>query len=151
MKPTCVDREKLRDAMRQMRRGYLLKVAERAIDLVSSETLEALVGDFMQVPRLAEGQPGEASLPMRRISFLRKACAVRRTIGCPHCADAPGNRTVSPKPTLQRTTQTATFCYFWESPRQSDATTISTKARSSGLENVARLCTVCCCHPKHVQ
>jgi hypothetical protein len=63
MKPACVDREKLRDALRQMRRGYLLKVAERAIDLVSSETLEALVGDFMQVPRLAEGQPGEASLP----------------------------------------------------------------------------------------
>jgi hypothetical protein len=63
MKPASVDREKLRAALRQMRRGDLLQVAERAIDLVSSETLEALVGDFMQVPRLADGQPGEGSLP----------------------------------------------------------------------------------------
>jgi hypothetical protein len=63
MNRASVDRVKLRDALRQMRRGYLLQVAERAIDLVSSETLEALVGDFMKVPRLAEGQPSEVSLP----------------------------------------------------------------------------------------
>src|SRR6266404_5350260 len=41
---------------------------------------------------------------------------LRRTIGCPYCADAPGNRTVSAKPVLRRITQTATFCYSRESP-----------------------------------
>jgi hypothetical protein len=46
-----------------MSRGQLLMVAERTIDLVPNETLEAFVGDLVQVPILDEGQPGEASLP----------------------------------------------------------------------------------------
>jgi hypothetical protein len=63
VKRGSVDWEKLRRALRQMSRGQLLKVAERTIDLVPIETLEALVGDLVQVPILDEGQPGEASLP----------------------------------------------------------------------------------------
>jgi hypothetical protein len=45
VKRGSVDWEKLRRALRQMSRGQLLKVAERTIDLVPNETLEALVGD----------------------------------------------------------------------------------------------------------
>jgi hypothetical protein len=41
-----------------------------AIDLVPYETLEALVGDFIQVPLLDEGQAGDASL----LDEVRKFC-----------------------------------------------------------------------------
>src|ERR1700730_15324888 len=69
---------------------------------------------------------------------------LKRTIGCPHCADAPGNRTVSPKPTLQRITQTATFCYFRESPPEPAPRTYSLflEDRCEGLlpdESIVRL------------
>jgi len=44
-----VDLEKLRVALRQMSRGKLLRVAERAIEIVPDGKLDALVGDMVQL------------------------------------------------------------------------------------------------------
>jgi hypothetical protein len=51
-----VDLEKLRVALRQMSRGHLLLVAERAIEMVTTSELHALVGDLVRPPSLTEGQ-----------------------------------------------------------------------------------------------
>ena len=46
--------ERLRKELRAMRRGDLLIIAERAIELVPKATLKALVGDYVHVDDLAE-------------------------------------------------------------------------------------------------
>lgn len=45
-------------------------VAERAIELVPKETIDVLVGDFVEVPQLDEGRFGDASL----LDQVRKFC-----------------------------------------------------------------------------
>jgi len=53
-----------------MSRGHLLQIAERAIEQLPPERLEAIVGDFMSVPYLPEGQSGEVAL----IAEVRAFC-----------------------------------------------------------------------------
>jgi hypothetical protein len=62
MKPHNVDLKKLRVALRQMSRGDLLMVAERAIEIVPRAKLGALVGDMVRLDQLAEGKRGAGSL-----------------------------------------------------------------------------------------
>jgi len=51
-----VDLTALRGAMRQLPRGQLLMIAERAIELTPDGTLDVLLRDFVQVPRLDAGE-----------------------------------------------------------------------------------------------
>jgi len=48
----AVDRAALRKSLRQMNRGQLLKVAERAMKYAFTETLQVLIGNFLKVPFL---------------------------------------------------------------------------------------------------
>ena len=73
MKQAPVDLQKLRVALHNMDRGHLLMIAERALELLPNETLKALVGDFIQVPLLDEGQTGDAPL----LDQVRKYCEAR--------------------------------------------------------------------------
>jgi len=59
-----VDLEKLRVALRRLKRGDLLAVAERAIEIVPRTKLEVLVGDMVRLDDLvvAGGRRGSASL-----------------------------------------------------------------------------------------
>lgn len=49
----AIDFQRLRVALRGMRRGILLIVAERAVELVARSELRALVGDFVRLEDLA--------------------------------------------------------------------------------------------------
>jgi len=51
-----VDLDKLRVALRRMKRGSLLIVAERAIELVPKTKLHALVGDMIRLDDLAQSK-----------------------------------------------------------------------------------------------
>ena len=62
MKQGSVDLEKLRVALRQMSRGHLLMIADRAIERVPHETLDEILGDMLRVPLLGVGEPREAPL-----------------------------------------------------------------------------------------
>ncbi len=62
MKEQSVDLEKLRVELRQLDRGRLLIVAERAIEMIPSASLEALVGGMIRVPRLIESECAGGSL-----------------------------------------------------------------------------------------
>ncbi len=57
-----VDLDKLRTAMRRMKRGDLLVVAERAIELIPKTKLQALVGDMVHLDELEQGKTGAAPL-----------------------------------------------------------------------------------------
>jgi hypothetical protein len=52
-----VDRAALRKTLRLMERGELLRVAERAVDGASAETLQILIGDFMKIPFVTDADP----------------------------------------------------------------------------------------------
>jgi len=52
----------LRVALRQLNRGRLLIIAERAVEMIPSASLGALVGDMMKVPRLTESECSSGSL-----------------------------------------------------------------------------------------
>lgn len=56
------DTAKLRAALRRMRRGQLLLVAERAIELVPRTKLRQLVGDLLRFDELTGGTQGAAPL-----------------------------------------------------------------------------------------
>lgn len=62
MNQESVDLAKLRVALRQMSRGELLRVAERAIEIVPDEKLDALVGDMVQISLIIESGSGAASV-----------------------------------------------------------------------------------------
>jgi hypothetical protein len=62
VKPGLVDLEKLRVALRQMSRGHLLMIADRAIERVAHEVLDELMGDMLHVPLLEQGELREAPL-----------------------------------------------------------------------------------------
>jgi hypothetical protein len=62
VKQESVDLEKLRVALRQLNRGRLLIIAERAIEMIPSASLDALVGDMIRVPRLVESECAAGSL-----------------------------------------------------------------------------------------
>jgi len=55
VKEESLDLEKLRVALRQLDRGRLLIIAERAIEMIPSTSLDALVGDMIGVRRLIDG------------------------------------------------------------------------------------------------
>jgi hypothetical protein len=57
-----VDLAALRLALRQMPRGNILMIAERAIELLPEEALAILLRDFVQVPRLDAGKARAPSL-----------------------------------------------------------------------------------------
>jgi len=58
-----VDLNKLRVALRQMDRGQLLIITERAIELVCGQQINALVAGMLQVPLVAESEHSATSLP----------------------------------------------------------------------------------------
>ena len=62
MKRGPVDIEQLRVALRRMSRSHLLRVAERAIEMVPRAKLGALVGDVVRREDLAAGRRGAAPL-----------------------------------------------------------------------------------------
>ena len=70
MNQESVDLEKLRIAVRQMDRGQLLIVVERAIELVSGQQINALVAGMLQPPLVDESEYGPTSLPEE----VRKFC-----------------------------------------------------------------------------
>jgi hypothetical protein len=57
-----VDIEKLRVALRRASRGHLIRIAERAIEIVPRPKLGALVGDVVRREDLAAGRRGAAPL-----------------------------------------------------------------------------------------
>jgi hypothetical protein len=57
MNARAVDLKKLRAALRQMTRVNLLIIAERAIELVSRDKLQALVGNLVRLKDLAQTKP----------------------------------------------------------------------------------------------
>jgi hypothetical protein len=57
-----VDLDELRTAIRRMKRGDLLMVAERAIELVPKAKLQALVGDMVHLNKLEKKKTGAAPL-----------------------------------------------------------------------------------------
>jgi len=65
-----VDLQKLREALRKMSRGHLLMIAERALDHLPNETLVALIGGFVPVPLLDDGQTGDVPL----LDQMREFC-----------------------------------------------------------------------------
>jgi hypothetical protein len=62
MTRTAIDLQRLRVALRQMSRGNLLKVAERAVELVPGSELHALVGDFLRLDELVATESGAVPL-----------------------------------------------------------------------------------------
>ena len=62
MTEQSVDLEKLRVALRQLDRGRLLIIAERAIELLPGASLGVLVGDMIKVPRPTEREGAVGSL-----------------------------------------------------------------------------------------
>lgn len=62
MSRSAIDIGKLRVALRRLSRGNLLIVAERAIEMVPRAKLRALIGDMVQIDKLAEGRRGAAPL-----------------------------------------------------------------------------------------
>jgi hypothetical protein len=62
MTMTAIDLQRLRLALRQMSRGHLLKVAERAVELVSGSEMHALVGDFVRLDEIAATESGAVPL-----------------------------------------------------------------------------------------
>lgn len=57
-----VDLDKLRFALRQLDRGRLLIVAERAVEMIPRASLEILVGDMIRVHHLTESDQAAGSL-----------------------------------------------------------------------------------------
>jgi hypothetical protein len=57
-----IDVEKLRVALRRMSRRNLLKIADRALEIVPRAKLRALVGDMVGIDELAEGKRGPTPL-----------------------------------------------------------------------------------------
>ena len=57
-----IDLDKLRVALQRLKRGDLLAVAERAIEIVPRTKLQVLVGDMISLEDLAGGRRGSASL-----------------------------------------------------------------------------------------
>ena len=62
MQQGSVDLAALRAALRQMPRGSLLMIVERAIELLPDETLAILLRDFLHVPRREAGEALAPSL-----------------------------------------------------------------------------------------
>lgn len=62
MKRETVDFEGLRTALRQMSRGQLLMIAERAVELVAPARLGEIVGDMMRLPLLEAARSEAVSL-----------------------------------------------------------------------------------------
>jgi hypothetical protein len=62
MKSRGADLDELRVALRRMSRGHLLRVAERAIEIVPRAKLRALVGDMVRLETLGERKVGAAPL-----------------------------------------------------------------------------------------
>lgn len=56
------DLEKLRAELRSLRRGDLLKIAERATQLLHGAELEGLLGDFMKLEVVVEGESPQVPL-----------------------------------------------------------------------------------------
>ena len=71
-----IDPEKLRVGFRQMSRGNLLCVAERAIELVPRARLGALVAGMVRPDQLAEGKRGASSL-LEEVRTFYDACLRR--------------------------------------------------------------------------
>jgi hypothetical protein len=85
VKRESVDLETLRVALQQLSRGGLLMIAERAIEIVPSAKLGALVGDMVRLPCTPKASAAPRPCWMRCGSFMTRACAVtaraRRQIG----------------------------------------------------------------------
>ena len=62
MTRTAIDLQRLRLALRQMNRGNLLKIVERAVELVLGSEMHALVGDFVRLDEIAATE--SAAVPL---------------------------------------------------------------------------------------
>lgn len=71
-----IDFEKLRVELRRMRRGALLTIAERAIELVPQSSLHLLVGDWVNRPEFkvtsADNSPTLADEVQRFLSAVAR-------------------------------------------------------------------------------
>ena len=72
MEPRAIDLVALRRELRRLPRGQLLRIAEHAAEHLAEVTLEQILSDYIQLPRLNPAEPAVSS-PLDQVRTFRDA------------------------------------------------------------------------------